>query len=46
VTTPIVELLPVLANYGHRHILVPDSNWRLAGMITQAEAYAQQRRAA
>ncbi|MBK5051301.1 HPP family protein [Paraburkholderia domus] len=53
-TTPIVELVPVFANYGHHHIPVLDSNRRLAGMITQADlitglyrqAYAQQRRAA
>ncbi|CAE6843728.1 hypothetical protein R75461_07148 [Paraburkholderia nemoris] len=52
--TPIVELVPVFANYGHHHIPVLDSNQRLAGMITQADliaglyrqAYAKQRRAA
>ncbi|MFM0076203.1 HPP family protein [Paraburkholderia sediminicola] len=52
--TPIVELVPVFANYGHHHIPVLDSNQRLAGMITQADliaglyrqAYARQRRAA
>lgn len=52
--TPIVELVPVFANYGHHHIPVLDANQRLAGMITQADliaglyrqAYAQQRRAA
>ncbi|RKE36322.1 CBS domain-containing membrane protein [Paraburkholderia sp. BL23I1N1] len=53
-TTPIVELVPVFANYGHHHIPVLDSNQRLAGMITQADliaglyrqAYAKQRSAA
>ncbi|MFM0617181.1 HPP family protein [Paraburkholderia nemoris] len=53
-TTPIVELVPVFANYGHHHIPVLDSNQRLAGMITQADliaglyrqAYARQRHAA
>ena len=53
-TTPIVELVPVFANYGHHHIPVLDSNQRLAGMITQADliaglyrqAYAKQRHAA
>ncbi|MFM0313887.1 HPP family protein [Paraburkholderia nemoris] len=52
--TPIVELVPVFANYGHHHIPVLDSNQRLAGMITQADliaglyrqAYARQRHAA
>ncbi|WP_211606364.1 HPP family protein [Paraburkholderia nemoris] len=52
--TPIVELVPVFANYGHHHIPVLDSNQRLAGMITQADliaglyrqAYAKQRHAA
>ncbi|WP_323047965.1 HPP family protein [Paraburkholderia sp.] len=50
-TTPIVELVPVFANYGHHHIPVLDANRRLAGMITQADliaglyrqAYAQQK---
>ncbi|WP_429324059.1 HPP family protein [Paraburkholderia sp. GAS348] len=53
-TTPIVELVPVFANYGHHHIPVLDSNQRLAGMITQADliaglyrqAYAQHRHTA
>ncbi|MFP3566366.1 HPP family protein [Paraburkholderia sp. SIMBA_030] len=53
-TTPIVELVPVFANYGHHHIPVLDSNQRLAGMITQADliaglyrqAYARQRHTA
>jgi CBS domain-containing membrane protein len=53
-TTPIVELVPVFANYGHHHIPVLDSNRRLAGMITQADliaglyrqAYAKQQHAA
>ncbi|MFM0362762.1 HPP family protein [Paraburkholderia sediminicola] len=53
-TTPIVELVPVFANYGHHHIPVLDSNQRLAGMITQADliaglyrqAYARQRHVA
>ncbi|MFM0065324.1 HPP family protein [Paraburkholderia aspalathi] len=52
--TPIVELVPVFANYGHHHIPVLDSNQRLAGMITQADliaglyrqSYARQRHAA
>jgi CBS domain-containing membrane protein len=53
-TTPIVELVPVFANYGHHHIPVLDANRRLAGMITQADPiaglhrqpYAQQQHAA
>ncbi|REE20180.1 CBS domain-containing membrane protein [Paraburkholderia sp. BL27I4N3] len=53
-TTPIVELVPVFANYGHHHIPVLDSQQRLAGMITQADliaalyrqAYARHRTAA
>ena len=52
--TPIVELVPVFANYGHHHIPVLDGNQRLAGMITQADliaglyrqAYARQQHAA
>lgn len=50
-STPIVELVPTFANYGHHHIPVLDSQQRLAGMITQADliaglyrqAYAKQR---
>lgn len=38
--TPIVELVPVFANYGHHHIPVLDSHKRLAGMITQADLIA------
>ncbi|MFL9918219.1 HPP family protein [Paraburkholderia fungorum] len=53
-TTPIVELVPMFANYGHHHIPVLDSKRRLAGMITQADliaglyrqAYAQQQQRA
>lgn len=53
-TTPIVELLPIFANYGHHHIPVLDTGEQLVGMITQADliaglyrqAYVQQRRAA
>ena len=39
-TTPIAELVPVFANYGHHHIPVLDANQRLAGMITQADLIA------
>ncbi len=39
-TTPIVELVPVFANYGHHHIPVLDADKRLAGMITQADLIA------
>jgi CBS domain-containing membrane protein len=39
-STPIVELVPVFANYGHHHIPVVDANQRLAGMITQADLIA------
>ncbi|HXZ06485.1 MAG TPA: HPP family protein [Paraburkholderia sp.] len=52
--TPIVELVPIFAAYGHHHIPVLDTNRRLAGMITQADVIsglyrqtvAEQKRAA
>lgn len=53
-TTPIVDLVPIFANYGHHHIPVLNADRKLAGMITQADlisglyrqAYAGQLRAA
>lgn len=53
-TMPIVELVPIFAQYGHHHIPVLDAAKRLVGMITQADlisglyrqTYAQQQRAA
>jgi CBS domain-containing membrane protein len=36
-STPIVELVPMFANYGHHHIPVLNADRKLAGMITQAD---------
>jgi CBS domain-containing membrane protein len=36
-TQPIVELVPIFANYGHHHIPVLDASQRLVGMITQLD---------
>ncbi|SAL85081.1 HPP family protein [Caballeronia terrestris] len=38
--TPIAELVPLFANYGHHHIPVIDKDRRLVGMITQADLIA------
>ena len=35
--TPIAELVPIFANYGHHHIPVVDAHEQLVGMITQAD---------
>ena len=35
--TPIAQLVPIFAAYGHHHIPVLDAHERLAGMITQAD---------
>ncbi|WP_429341439.1 HPP family protein [Paraburkholderia sp. GAS42] len=35
--TPIVELVPLFADYGHHHIPVLDARRQLAGIITQAD---------
>jgi CBS domain-containing membrane protein len=35
--TPITELVPIFANFGHHHIPVLDAQERLVGMITQAD---------
>ncbi|SAL39377.1 HPP family protein [Caballeronia telluris] len=38
--TPITELVPIFANFGHHHIPVLDGQERLVGMITQADVIA------
>ncbi|WP_429322004.1 HPP family protein [Paraburkholderia sp. GAS448] len=38
--TPIAELVPLFAHYGHHHIPVLDAGRRLVGMITQADLIA------
>ncbi|WP_325101055.1 HPP family protein [Paraburkholderia kururiensis] len=40
VSTPIADLVPVFAHYGHHHIPVLDNERRLAGIITQADLIA------
>jgi len=40
-TTPIAELVPIFADYGHHHIPVLNGQGRqLAGMVTQADLIA------
>ncbi|HAT32948.1 MAG TPA: hypothetical protein DCW29_19515 [Janthinobacterium sp.] len=38
--TPIVELVPLMANAGFHHIPVVDAEGRLAGMVTQSDLMA------
>lgn len=37
---PIVDLVPMFANYGHHHLPVVDAGNRLKGMVTQANLVA------
>ncbi len=38
--TPIAELVPMFAHFGHHHIPVIDHDARLVGMITEADLIA------
>jgi CBS domain-containing membrane protein len=38
--TPIAELVPIFAHFGHHHIPVIDHDERLAGMITESDLIA------
>jgi CBS domain-containing membrane protein len=36
-TTPIVELVPLMADIGHHHVPIVDAQRRLVGMVTQTD---------
>jgi CBS domain-containing membrane protein len=36
-STPVANLIPIFAHYGHHHIPVLDGHRRLVGMITQSD---------
>ena len=39
-TTPVVELVPLMADVGHHHIPIVDADRKLVGMVTQADVMA------
>ncbi|MDP9046425.1 MAG: HPP family protein [Pseudomonadota bacterium] len=39
-TTPVVELVPMMANVGHHHVPVVDVERKLVGMVTQTDLVA------
>ena len=36
-TTPVVELVPLMADVGHHHVPIVDADQRLVGMVTQTD---------
>ena len=39
-TTPVIELVPLMANVGHHHVPVVDAERKLVGMVTQTDMVA------
>ncbi|MES3014149.1 MAG: HPP family protein [Pseudomonadota bacterium] len=39
-TTPVVELVPLMADIGHHHVPIVDTERRLVGMVTQTDLVA------
>ncbi|MES2100574.1 MAG: CBS domain-containing protein [Pseudomonadota bacterium] len=39
-TTPVVELVPLMADIGHHHVPIVDAQRRLVGMVTQTDLVA------